>query len=129
VSDIGPDWRGAISYRPNVTGDPRLSGSARTGIFWLDPAKVVIPTDASRPFGNLGRNAIYGPSFFQLDVNLQKNFRITEGSSLQFRSEFFNLLNKTNFRAPVVNRTAANFGQFTQTYPARQIQFALKLTF
>jgi len=64
-----------------------------------------------------------------VDINVQKTFRITERVNVQFRSEFFNLLNKTNFRPPVVNWTALNFGQFTSTYPARQIQFALKLAF
>ena len=48
---------------------------------------------------------------------------------MQFRTEAFNLFNHTNFRPPVVNWSAANFGQFTSTYPARQIQFALKLVF
>lgn len=129
VSDITDDWRGATWSRPNVTGNPVLEGSARTGIFYLNPANVVIPTDPSRPFGNIGRNSVYGPSFWQLDTNVQKNFRITERFNLQFRSEFFNMLNKTNFRAPVVNRSASNFGQFTQTYQPRQIQFALKLSF
>ena len=106
-----------------------LQGAARTGIFYLDPNAVVIPTDPSQPFGNIGRNSVYGPSFWQLDSNIQKNFRITERFNVQFRSEFFNMLNKTNFRAPVVNRTTSNFGQFTQTYQPRQIQFALKLSF
>lgn len=129
VSDITDDWRGATWSRPNVTGDPMLQGDARTGVFYLNPAMVSIPTDPSQPFGNIGRNAVYGPSFWQLDTNIQKNFRITETVNLQFKSEFYNMLNRTNFRAPVVNRSTSNFGQFTQTYPARQIQFALKLSF
>lgn len=129
VSDIGPDWRGAISYRPNVIGDPKVPGGERVPTRWLNPATVVVPSDPSQPFGNIGRNAVIGPSFWQLDTNLQKNFRVREGMSMQFRSEFFNLLNKTNFRAPVINRSAANFGQMTTAYPARQIQFALKLIF
>jgi hypothetical protein len=131
VSDITSDWRGSTntSARPNLVGTGVMPESQRRGTrFWLDPAAFVIP-DVSRPFGNLGRNSLYGPSFFQLDTNLQKNFRITERVGLQLRSEFFNLLNRTNFRAPVVNRSASNFGQFTSTYQPRQIQFALKLTF
>jgi hypothetical protein len=132
VSDITSDWRGSTntSARPNLIGTAVMPEGRRQGTrFWLDPAAFAIPTDVSQPFGNLGRNSIYGPSFFQLDTNVQKNFRITESVGLQFRSEFFNLLNRTNFRAPVVNRSASNFGQFTQTYQPRQIQFALKLTF
>ena len=129
VSDIGPDWRGAISYRPNLIGTAVIPESARSGtIRYLDRAAFAATT-ATMPFGNLGRNAIYGPSFLQLDANIRKSFRLSERMNLQFRSEFFNMLNKTNFRAPVVNWSASTFGQFTQTYQPRQIQFALKLIF
>jgi hypothetical protein len=129
VSDIGPDWRGAISYRPNVVGDPLMPEDRRGPNSYLNPATVVLPTDPSRPFGNLGRNAVYGPSFYQLDLSFHKNFRATEKATIQFRSEFFNILNRTNFRAPNPNRSQPSFGQITTAYPARQIQFALKLIF
>lgn len=129
VSDISADWRGAISYRPNLIGMAKLSESERTNkIMYLNRAAFTGATPDA-PFGNVGRNAIYGPSQFQLDANVQKNFRFTERFNLQFRSEFFNLLNQTNFRPPVGNWSAANFGLFTQTYAPRQIQFALKLMF
>lgn len=131
VSDIGPDWRGAISYRPNYLGTlPAILPEAqRAGtVRYLDRAAFAATT-ADNPFGNSGRNSIYGPEFWQLDINVQKNFRFTERFNTEFRSEFFNIFNHTNFRPPVVNWSAANFGQFTSTYPARQIQFALKLIF
>jgi len=129
VSDITADWRGAISYRPNLVGTAKLGDAARAGtVRYLDRAAFA-GTTADKPFGNSPRNGIYGPGFWQVDINVQKTFRITERVNVQFRSEFFNLLNKTNFRPPVVNWTALNFGQFTSTYPARQIQFALKLAF
>jgi hypothetical protein len=129
VSDIGPDWRGAISYRPHLIGVAKLPDSERAGTTRYLDRNAFAPTTPQQPFGNLGRNAIFGPSFWQLDAGINKSFRITEGSSLQFRSEFFNMLNKTNFRPPVVNWSAANFGTFTQTYQPRQIQFALKFIF
>jgi hypothetical protein len=129
VSDIGPDWRGAISYRPNLIGVAIVPEAQRAGTVRYLDRNSFAATTAQQPFGNLGRNAIYGPSFFQLDLNVQKNFRITEAMSLQFRSEFFNLLNKTNFRPPVVDWSNASFGLYTTTYQPRQIQFALKLTF
>lgn len=132
VSDIGPDWRGAISYRPNVVADPAQFSGAVDKTRFLNPAAVVVPTDVSQPFGNAGRNSVYGPGFFQVDMNIQKNFRITERVGLQFRSEFFNLLNKTNFRSDSqnrVNRSSPLFGLFGASYPARQVQFALKLIF
>ena len=53
-------------------------------------------------------------------------------SNVEFRAEFFNLLNRTNFRAPSgnsINRSQASFGTITQTYDPRIIQFALKLNY
>jgi hypothetical protein len=128
VSQTLPDWRGGISYRPNVTGDILVPNGQRNQDNYLDPAKVVIPTDASQPFGNAGRNVSRRPGLFQLDLGVGKSFHLPrEGASLQFRMEAFNLTNRTNFGNPAVNRSAAGFGLIRSTFPARQIQFALRL--
>jgi hypothetical protein len=89
-----------------------------------------MPT-ASAPFGNLGRNALRGANFWQGDLGVNKRFRIParEGMSLQFRSEFFNFLNHTNFGSPSSDITSAAFGTIRTALPPRQIQFALKLMF
>ena len=84
---------------------------------------------ASAPFGNLGRNAFRAPNFDQWDLAVDKNFRIREQARLQFRSEFFNVLNHTNFGIPNTQTTSAAFGTIRTTYPSRQIQFALKAIF
>jgi hypothetical protein len=88
--------------------------------------------------GNLGRNTMIGPGLLNTDLSVVKNFpvrRISESFNVQFRAEFFNAFNRTNFAPPLDNLTA--FDQFgnpvpgaglidaTQT-PAREIQFALK---
>lgn len=49
--------------------------------------------------------------------------------ALQFRSEFFNLLNRTNFAQPASNISSANFGTISAAYVPRQMQFALKLLY
>jgi hypothetical protein len=88
---------------------------------------------------------ITGPGFRRLDLSLFKDFKLSERFMLQFRSEFFNVLNHPNFNAPgfggngVVavggagNFTSSNFGEIGSTrdapYDPRQIQFALKLYF
>jgi len=81
------------------------------------------------PFGDLGRNAFRAPGFEQLDFSADKTFQIHEQIRMQFRSEFFNILNHTNFGIPNTQTTSSSFGTIRSTYPARQIQFALKLLF
>ena len=130
VSISIPDWRGGISYRPNVIGDVMVPEGERNQDNWLNPANVVVPTDPSQPFGNAGRNIARRPGLAQLDLGVQKTFKLPrEGMGISFRMEAFNLFNRTNFRNPGINRSAAGFGQIRETFPARQIQFALRLAF
>jgi hypothetical protein len=66
-----------------------------------------------------------------LTLGLQKRFALPfrDRTSLQFRAEAFNLLNKTNFGAPNGDRGSGSFGTIRSAYPARQIQFAAKVVF
>ncbi len=120
---------GAPTYRPNVIGDPLVPSDQRKAEFWLDPTKVLLPTDVSRPFGNAGRNAVKGPSLHQFNLGLHKDFSITETHKIEFRVEAFNLLNKTNFASPNANRSSNAFGTITSAQAAREIQFALRYAF
>ena len=131
VSQTLPDWRGGISYRPNVTGDIMVPKGQRNQDNWIDPAKVVIPTDPSQPFGNAGRNIARRPGLAQADIGIQKSFplKFRENVALQLRAESFNAFNRTNFANPQMNRSNAGFGQIRSTFPARQVQFALRLSF
>jgi hypothetical protein len=52
-----------------------------------------------------------------------------EGHALEFRAEAFNATNRTNFQAPNGNRSSNSFGAISSTFPARQVQFALKYIF
>ena len=54
---------------------------------------------------------------------------MSEDSRLQFRAEFFNLLNQVNLYLPNINLNGSSFGKSTQAFDAREIQFALKLLF
>jgi hypothetical protein len=130
VSGIQQDFRGANSYRPNLVGNPVLPADERTPLRYLDPAAVVIPTDPSQPFGNAPRNNVRGPLVWQLDMMVGKRFGIPWRSAhAEFRVEAFNLLNRTNFRAPNGNRSAGAFGTITSTYDPRQLQLGLKVMF
>jgi hypothetical protein len=120
---------GSPTYRPNLIGDPMLPSDQRTAQLWFNPNTVIVPTDRSKPFGNAARNAARAPSFYQMDLGLHKDFAVTELVKASFRVEAFNLLNKTNFSAPNGNRSSSGFGSITSTYPARQMQFGLKVQF
>jgi hypothetical protein len=127
VSGIAQDFRGANNYRPNVTCDPMASGADRTIANWFNRACVVVPTDPSQPFGNAARNSVRGPLSWQFDFAASKKFALGGPAQLEFRLEAFNLLNRTNFRAPNGNRSAAGFGTITATNDPRQLQLGFKL--
>jgi hypothetical protein len=130
VSGIQQDFRGANNYRPNVIGEPLAPESERTINNYFNRNNVVVPTDPSQPFGNAGRNLVRGPLFWQIDLLASKRFRMPwPDGTIEFRAEFFNLLNRSNFRAPNGNRSANAFGTITQTYDPRQIQLGVKVNF
>ena len=128
------DFRGNAFLRPNVTGPlPSLTRDQQIGGYFgpaigASGSIFTLPT-ADNPWGNLGRNAFRAPNFEQLDLGITKNFALTERAKLQFRSEFFNLFNRTNLGIPNQQANSTAFGTITTAYPGRQIQFGLKLLF
>jgi hypothetical protein len=64
----------------------------------LNPAAFATPLPGT--FGDVPRNALRGPNFRQVDLILNKRFRITESKNIEFRAEFFNVFNFTNFDVP-----------------------------
>lgn len=103
--------------------DPRTSGG-----YYFDPASFV---DA--PLGQIGnarRTICCGPGIANIDFAVHKNIRVAEGRKLEFRTEFFNLLNHTQFFNPDGNITdGSTFGQVQRVRDPRLIQLALRLTF
>ncbi len=80
--------------------------------------------------GDLGRNTFTGPGWSNLDFSLVKSTKITETKQLQFRAEFFNVLNEATFGTPGASIGNPNFGISTGTATAeRQIQFGLRFMF
>ena len=83
------------------------------------------------------RDSLSGPGLTEVDLSAAKNTRITERVGLQFRAEFFNVLNHTNFLTPneVVYSSATSgvsptAGVITATSTtSRQIQFGAKVQF
>jgi len=121
---------GLPTYRPNVIGNPVTPEGQRTVANYLNRATVLQPTDPSQPFANAGRNNARSHGFQQLDAAMHKQFGLwSEASSIEFRAEAFNVFNQTNFGPANGNLSSSGFGSITQTFPARQLQFALKLLF
>jgi hypothetical protein len=119
---------GSSLLRPNLLRNPNLSGSQRTVDRWFDPTAFAQP--AANTIGTAGRNIIRAPGLTNLDFQLSRSFRITEGSRLDFRTEFFNTLSKTHLGNPNAQVGAPAVGTITTLLaPSRQIQFGLKFVF
>jgi hypothetical protein len=112
--------------RPNRVCNGNLPTDQRSITEWFDLACFVNPPIYT--FGNAGRNILIGPGLFTWDMSVDKEFRVSDRFRLQFRSEFFNLLNRANFGLPNANIGAPGAGTITTVVTnARQIQFALRL--
>jgi hypothetical protein len=132
--------------RPNlVPGQPiYLGGSNPTA--YLNPAAFALPAPGT--FGNLSRGLVRQPGISNVDFSLNKNWTMRERYRLQFRAEFFNLLNHVSFNGfgnnvfsgVTITQTAPNvfnittnrngqFGQLNSDRGPRQIQFGLKMNF
>ncbi len=128
TTGLSNDYRGQAFQRPNVTGSAASQSKPQSLNTFFAGYTFTVPTPDA-PFGNVGRNSFRAKGFEQWDFSANKSFRIRESVKIQFRSEFFNLLNHTNFGIPNTRITDAAFGTIRNTYPSRQIQFALKLLF
>ena len=124
------------SNRLNATGiNPNLPSDQRTLQRWFNVAAFAPPAPGT--FGNAGRNSVVGPSGWNVDFAAIKNFRITEGQSLQLRCETFNTFNHPQWGLPNMGTWTTNtpappatFAKITTTAnDMRQIQFALKYVF
>ncbi len=134
-----------LSYNPSNNGDtrnpvrpyvnPSFTGPVILGTVskWFNPAAFLAPPNGSGFYGNLGRDTLIGPGLATWDFSLLKDTPIRERANLQFRAEFFNILNRANFNTPnavVFTPTGVSptAGVITSTSTtSRQIQFGLKL--
>ena len=122
---IRPSWNPSFASKV-ILGSPNQ---------YFNPAAFVVPPNGT--YGNIGRDTLIGPGIAGLDFSAMKSTDLSERIRLQFRAEFFNLLNHANFATPnpVVFTSAsptpaATAGIITATSTtSRQIQFGLKLLF
>jgi hypothetical protein len=114
------------AQRPDVLRDPNLE--RRSPEHWFDTAAFTMPQAFT--FGNAGRNLVRGDGLVNLDASIQKEFVFSEHRALQFRGEWFNSLNNTNFAdAPGRIAFTPNFGRYFAAENPRQVQLAVKFRF
>ncbi len=129
--------------RPNlVVGKPIINSNWESSpdvVGYLNGNAFSQPPDGT--FGDLGRDAIYGPHFWNVDFAVTKNTAISERLNLQLRAEFYNIFNHPNFALPGFSITPGSNDVITQTPDQAQtnpglggggprvIQLAGKLTF
>ncbi len=127
---------GNIQYFAPLVCDPASGGCAPGTTFAIPD--VPVGTGRQYHFGDMGRNAIIGPGFQNVDFSLVKRTRITERFTTEFRAEAFDLLNHPNFGQPgrIASVGSTSLGVISSTrFPtgdsgsSRQLQFAVKLLF
>ncbi len=131
TSGIDTNLDGVNNDRPNVVGDPVLSGGRSRGQkiaeFFNTSAFAQLP--ANVPYGDTKRNSLIGPRYVDTDLSAFKIFALSEESTLQFRGEIYNLFNNVNLLNPNGVMTSPKFGQITGSNVPRIVQFALRYTF
>lgn len=138
VQSIDPTGLGVLNNRPDIVGpfvqlDPRQvrrfvlpNGTTRTANFFFDPTAFRSLPATARRQGTLGRNVFSGPGINNWDFNIMKRISVTEKQVIEFRIDFGNLFNHTQFGAPTTDASSSNFGRVTSTSSGRRMQLALK---
>ncbi len=83
-------------------------------------------------YGNAGKDTIVGPGLFNWNLSLYKDFPFSasaEGPRLEFRVESFNTFNHTEFNSIDTGTNDSTYGQVTNTYDPRELQFGGKILF
>lgn len=117
-----------IGCRLNQVTDPN-SGAPHTLASWFNPASLVEPSQTQTFLPTERPGAIRTPGFWNADMSLFKNIKITERFTSQFRLESFNTFNHTNPLGPTATITSLNWNKITGTRDPRIVQLALKVNF
>jgi len=136
--NIGTSGGDVTSIVPNTSNRPDRTGSGHdphTVTKWFDTS--VYTAAPAGTWGNTPRNSVRGPGRDNWNLSLFKNFMFNEerGTNLQFRAEFFNVWNHTQWIGNAQqggisnNLGASDFGKVNSAYDARAIQLALKFSF
>jgi len=119
---------------PDLVAPVHILHGVGLGNPWFTTSSFAAP--AANTFGNVGRNFLTGPNFFNLDASIAKSIRFTERFNLELRLEAFGVTNTPQFFFGTGNGTVAgvtlgssSFGQITSATGGRQLELGAKLTF
>ena len=115
---------GGSGQRPNISGPVRKIGSK---LQWFDTSVFSLP--ALGTFGNAGRSIVRAPGIFNSDLSFSKATALRENVGLQFRAEFFNIFNHTQWASVGASVGSSTFGQVVSARDPRITQLGLRLTF
>jgi hypothetical protein len=124
LTNIGQDraqYNGTSAYGPGACA----AGTECKN--YLIPSAFALP--ATGNFGNVIKGSFRGPGYFDWDAGLFRSFPVKEDARFEFRAEYFNLINHTNFTNPVTSLSSANFGGITKSNDPRIAQLSLKFLF
>ena len=110
---------------PSLTGPLKFLDPKKNGNYWFDPTSFSDPPLGQ--FGNMRRTLCCGPGTNNTDLAIHKKTNISETKYIQFRAEFFNAFNHTQFFNPDGNFSdGSDFGLIKRARDPRLIQFGLK---
>jgi hypothetical protein len=114
---------------PDIIGNYKSRNTSREDqiAHWFNPAAFT--QNAIGTFGTLREGTLSNPGYVNFDINLQKNFAITERIGLEFRSSLYNAFNHANLLSPGSSLTSTNFGRITTATNPRVVEFGSRLTF
>jgi hypothetical protein len=137
-----PDQINSNQRPDRVPGVP-LYPARKTPQNWLNPAAFAVPKSGT--WGDLGRNAVRAPGFWQIDPGLNKRFPVTERIGVSLRAEAFNVFNRAQYGSPTVKWAAPsggvsnpnNYGVITSSFNSntagagtpRELEFSVKVDF
>jgi len=125
-----------VIQRPDLVNSSAVmaadAGSACAGrvpcMTWFNSAAFAQPAQGT--YGNIGYQNVLAPAFWQFDMALSREFRVTENQRFEIRGEAFNILNSIRPQNPATNLNTSNtFGVILSAYDPRIMQFALKYVF
>jgi hypothetical protein len=124
--------------RVNQLSDPftNLPADVPGGVYWFNPFAFAAPADGS--YGNTGRAIFRLPGVHQWDITFSKNWYVPQGVRVQFRADFINAFNQTQFDPGTIQNvcnagadltctTTGNFGKLTGTRAPREIQLGFRV--